>query len=111
MFSIYWNSTLIGRSALESGDPPMGVAFGKFLPTSEFAAMRNQMVEDGPNLRRLTGLSAAAADGIRIDCAAVTVTETANADDPSSLEVECLGIEFPKYGDLFPEQLRKYEEH
>jgi hypothetical protein len=32
IFEIYAKDTLVGHSALELGDPPMGVAFGKFIP-------------------------------------------------------------------------------
>ena len=43
MFSIFYDDVLIGRSELERGDPPMGVAFGRFEPTDAFAPLRNAM--------------------------------------------------------------------
>jgi hypothetical protein len=39
----YFSWRLIGRSELESGDPPMGVAFGQFEPTDTFAPLRTAM--------------------------------------------------------------------
>ena len=43
MFGIFHGDVLIGRSGLESGDPPMGVAFGQFEPTDAFAPLRKTM--------------------------------------------------------------------
>jgi hypothetical protein len=40
MFDIFHGDVLFGRSELESGDPPMGVAFGQFEPTDAFAPLR-----------------------------------------------------------------------
>jgi hypothetical protein len=47
MFDIFHGDVLIGRSELESGDPPTGVAFGQFEPTPAFAPLRNAMKPAG----------------------------------------------------------------
>ena len=41
-FSIYSGMMLVGYSSLESGDPPMGVAFGQFEPTAGYLAIQNE---------------------------------------------------------------------
>jgi hypothetical protein len=41
MFGIFHGEVLIGRSKLEGGDPPMGVASGRFEPTDAFVPLRN----------------------------------------------------------------------
>lgn len=44
-FAVYAGETLIGHSALEYGDPPMGVVFGRFWPIEAYAAIRQSMAE------------------------------------------------------------------
>ena len=115
MFCIFHSDVLIGRSELEHGDPPMGVAFGRFKPTSSFASLRNTMkpAHDGVgkeqcDLRYLTGLCAKTADGIALVCSHVEVCEYGEADNPLEWEVTCFGIEHPLYEELFPHHLKAY---
>jgi hypothetical protein len=117
MFGIFYSGVLIGRSELESGDPPMGVAFGRFEPTGAFAPLRNAMkpVRDGGgkehrDTRYLVGVSARTADGILLVCSHVEVCEYGEADNPFTWEVSCLGIEHPPYEVLFPHHVKAYED-
>jgi hypothetical protein len=55
---------LVGRSELERGDPPMGVASGRFEPVEAFRSLRNAMRpardgggKDQSDIRVLSGLS------------------------------------------------------
>jgi hypothetical protein len=41
-FHIYSGSVLVGRSALETGDPPMGVVSGEFEPADGYDPMRGR---------------------------------------------------------------------
>lgn len=107
MFSIYSNGVLIGQSALESGDPPMGVAFGEFIPAAAFASLRMQMVSEGPQLRILSGLSVRIARDVAIDCESVAVFEAGEPANPAGWEVTCFGI--VQYADLFPERMKTYD--
>jgi|SRR5215475_5587852 len=115
MFGIFHGDMLIGRSELESGDPPMGVAFGQFEPTDAFAPLRNAMkpTRDGAgkeqrDTRYLEGVWARTADGIALVCSHVEVCEYGEADNPLGWEVFCLGIEQPLYGELFPHHVKAY---
>jgi hypothetical protein len=117
MFCIFHGDVLIGRSELEYGDPPMGVAFGRFEPTSAFAPLRNAMMpardvtgKEQRDLRYLAGLSAKTADGIALACSQVAVREGGEADNPLEWEVECLGIGYPLYEELFPHHVKAYED-
>ena len=116
MFLIFHGDALIGRSDLELGDPPMGVAFGQFEPTDAFAALRDTMkpVHDAAGkerhgMRSLGGLCAKTADGVTLVCADVEVVEAGEADDPFEWEVTCFGIEQPPYEELFPHHAKVYE--
>jgi hypothetical protein len=117
MFGIFHGDVLIGLSELESGDPPMGVAFGRFEPADAFAPMRNAMkpVRDGTgnelrDTRSLEGLCVRTADGIALVCLHVDVCEYGEADNPLGWEVVCLGIEQPLYEELFPRHVKAYED-
>ena len=117
MFCIFHGDVLIGRSELEHGDPPMGVAFGRFEPTDEFASLRKAMkpVRDGAgkdqrDMRYLADLCAKTADGIALVCSQVEVCEYGEADNPREWEVTCLGIEQPPYEELFPRHVKAYED-
>jgi hypothetical protein len=115
MFDIFHGDVLIGRSELESGDPPMGVAFGRFEPADAFAPLRNAMKpahdstgKELRDMRYLGGVCARTADGIALVCSHVDVCEYGEPDNPLALEVVCLGIEQPPYEELFPHHVRAY---
>jgi hypothetical protein len=86
MFGIFHGDVLIGRSGLESGDLPMGVAFGQFEPTDAFAPPRNAMrpARDGTgkelrDMRYLVGICARTPHGIALVCSRVEVCEYTEA--------------------------------
>ena len=116
MFQIYHGDVLIGRTKLEGGDPPMGVAFGKLEPTDAFAYLRDAMKpisdsagKEQSDTRCLEGLRAETEDGTELVCAGVAVFECGEANDPLESEVVCLGIEQPPYEELFPHHVKAYE--
>ncbi|HEY2658231.1 MAG TPA: hypothetical protein VGI79_00810 [Caulobacteraceae bacterium] len=115
MYAIYSGDVLIGYSALEYGDPPMGVAFGAFEPTPQFSQLGAQAVlaADGagrpvPDIRFWQGLSAKTPTGEELGSQAIVVTEYGPAGSPLGLEVSCLGIPYPLYDNLFPEHVEAY---
>jgi hypothetical protein len=117
MFLIFHGNLLIGSSELELGDPPMGVAFGKFEPNDNFALLRPEMMQahDGAGnelqgIRYLEGLSAKTAEGIVIVCSGVAIFEYSDAEDFLQWEVSCLGIGYPLYAELFPHHVKAYDD-
>ncbi len=109
-YSVFAGSTLIGHSDLEFGDPSMGVAFGKFRPTSAYSAIRGACIAalatgswdtlglGGSHLRR-SGRSSAGGvmilDGVDVE--------------PDEIEVHAAGISYPLYAQLFPAHVSAYE--
>jgi len=83
----------------------MGVAFGKFLPTKDFALLRHKLtpVENHTSEPRyFSGLSAWTENGVELICSGgVALAEWGGGDEPLQLEVSCLGIEQPPYDELF----------
>ena len=117
MFHIFHGNVLIGRSELEAGDPPMGVASGQFEPTDAFASLRNAMKpvlngfgKEQRDMRYITGLCAKTAEGITLVCLSVEVMEYGESDNPFALEVFCNMIEYPLYEQLFPHHVKAYDD-
>ncbi len=115
MFAIFLDGSLIGHSFLESRDQPMGVAFGKFLPTESFALIRDRMLpmQDHagsliPSARHLVlGLTARTTRGIQLVCSGgVAIAGLEDSGELADLEVSCFGIEHPPYDDLFPSSIK-----
>src|SRR5262245_2037090 len=82
MFDIFHGDVLIGRSELESGDPPMGVAFGQFVPAdaffllcSDMKAACNSTGKEWQDRRHLAGVCAKTEEGIALVCSGVEVCE------------------------------------
>ena len=108
-FSIYSGEALIGWSAFEAGDPPMGVAFGKFIPAPGYDAIRSTIIglrgKDDGALR----LSARRVDGIRLDpLGGVHIADHADELGEDGREVTALGISYPLYEALFPKHVAVY---
>jgi len=105
MFGIFYGDVLIGRSELESGDPPMGVAFGRFEPTDAFAPLRNAMkpARDGAGKEQRDARYLEGVCGSHVE-----VSEYGEADNPIAWEATCYGIGRPPYEELFPHHLEAY---
>ena len=104
-FRILAGDEVIGSTSLEHGDPPMGVAFGRFVPTERYAAFRKQ---ESANIEQ--GLSLQAPDGTSIPCpGGVRITDMSHELEDEPMEVEALGIPYPLYERLFPEHVAAYD--
>jgi hypothetical protein len=112
VFLIYSNDVLIGRSALEKGDPPMGIALGDFTPTSAFETVRTtvDVASKTEEVRVFSGLRVSMSDGSAVVCSHVAVLEVGEFAAPLGWEVECMGFENPSYANLFPHHVKDYED-
>jgi hypothetical protein len=90
-FELYSGAILIGWSNLEAGDPPMGVAFGTFIASPAFEAMRSTATDDLGN-RVFRDVTVQCADG----------------EIPNEGEVAIYGIPYPLYETFFPERVEEY---
>ena len=102
-FSIFSGATLVGTSRLEYGDPPMGVAFGRFIPAVGYSVIQAQCklnYEDQSNLH----LTVRAPSGEVLQCSGVSVLE-----GNGEIEVNVLGVSYPEYAELFPQHVGQYE--
>jgi hypothetical protein len=110
MFFLLFDQMVIGSSALEVSDPPMGCAEGIFLPNESFSLFRARVEPqpDGdPEVRRWTGLSIRTKDGTQVECIDAVLFEY-QLGDYSELCVDVLGIPYPIYEELFPGRFASY---
>jgi hypothetical protein len=111
MFQVFYGGTLIGKSALEEGDPPMGCAEGCFIPLDEFGSF-HATVSPAPDndvaIKRWVGLSIATLDGAPIECLDVVLFEY-DFGEQKELRVDAVGIGYPLYEELFPGRYAAYE--
>lgn len=106
-FSIYSGMMLVGYSSLESGDPPMGVAFGQFEPTAEYLAIQNECRTNHVDQSGLT-LSVKNEAGLVIPSMAIAILDYAEEHLPDCIEITILGIPSAFYEALFPDHAIKY---
>jgi len=78
--NVYEGETLVGTAALEHLDPPMGVAFGPFWPTSHFESNAHANVVDGEYVRDNGRSLTAIADRHGALAASITIIDCANPD-------------------------------
>lgn len=108
MFAVYSNNVLVGHSLLENGDPPMGVAFGLFIPSSDYSSIKAECKNNHHDQSALK-LTVRSKAGIEIPCVGVGILDYAAEFDQPYAEVNVLGIPYPLYGELFPSHVEHYE--
>lgn len=113
MFKIFISDCLIGHSKLEAGDPPMGVALGKFIPTEEFLLYDTHAIKIDDETRHWYNLRAITPSGVELKCDAISLAEydiSLTTSEPDFyFEVSCLGVISPPYEELFPHHIEESE--
>jgi hypothetical protein len=93
-FSIHSKGRLVGFSELEHGDPPMGVAFGLFVPADGYALIRDECTRNHSDQTALE-LSVKTSTGVAIACVGVAILDGSAEAGEDFPEVEVLGIPYP----------------
>jgi hypothetical protein len=120
-YRIFLGEKEIGRSGLESGDPPMGVAYGKIdfiAGIDAYPFFKKYCQENNIELTLddeavaalstadLTNLRVLKEDGYRIEGEGGSYIEGMGND----FSVNILGIAYPFYGEEFPNLVKLYED-
>ena len=111
MFHLFHRQNLVGKSALEDGDPPMGCAEGVFITEEAFLDFRASVApqpDDDPAINRWVGLSVRTEEGVEVECLDAVLFEY-DFGDHKELRIDVLGIPFPRYEELFPGRYAAYE--
>jgi hypothetical protein len=106
-FAIYAGLLLIGHSDLENGDPPMGVAAGRFVPSAGYASVQARVAAspEASQADLQLGVVTAAGEEIASD-SCVQIVDFSAELGAEGLEVHVLGIEPELFARLFPELLQ-----
>jgi hypothetical protein len=108
-FEVFSDATFVGTSSLENGDPPMGVAFGRFFPAETYAIIQAQCINNHADQSSLK-LTVRTPTGQVIQCAGVGILDYSPEVGVEGIEVNVLGISHPSYEDLFPQHVAQYEQ-
>jgi hypothetical protein len=106
-FELHSGADLIGWSNLEGGDPPMGVAFGRFVPSSAFDAMRPTATDNLGN-QVYRDVAVHSADGELPNEGGVVIVDGTKRFGRDAREVMIQGIPYPLYEILFPLHVEEY---
>lgn len=108
-FHIYSKEVLVGWSELELGDPPMGVAFGRFIPAQSYEQIQPSVISSMEKDQSVLSLSVRLPDGTELECVGVCIADYSAEAGDDGLEVSVLGICNPPYEQLFPQHVAAYE--
>ncbi len=110
-YAVYSAGKLVGHSALEGGDPPMGVAFGRFCPQPEYERIQSAVVAAFSSSQDDLRLSVVdTKSGLPVPGEGGTKILDASGDiGPEGIEIHVLGIAYPLYEQLFPGRYAAYE--
>jgi hypothetical protein len=108
-FEVLSGSTVIGHSELEGGDPPMGVALGRFLPLPAYASVQPAVLAAPEGSQAHLALSVRMAGGPVLPSVGGVQLLDYSADlGLEGMEVYVLGIAYPLYDQLFPSHVAAY---
>ena len=116
LFQIFYGNLAIGESALEGGDPPMGIVHGRFIPFESFDEFKHSTspISDQPLMdkdqNRWEGLTIKTSEGMVIPCSqGVVINAFGSIDELLEMEVTCLGVSVKLYEELFPQHIEAYK--
>ena len=106
-FNVYAGGTLVGHSELETGDPPMGVAIGRFYPLPAYVAIQAACIAARNQSQEHLALSVRDSGGSVIPAQGGTAILDSSRE-LGEIEVHVLGIGYPLYEELFPAHVAAY---
>jgi len=108
-FEVSAGSILVGYSELERGDPPMGVAEGRFFPSPAYGTIQTAVVAAREGSQAHLTLVVRTADGRELPAqGGIRIIDYSAELGIEEIEIEVLGIGYPLYEELFPEHVVAY---
>lgn len=108
-FEVKLGSEIIGYSELEGGDPPMGVAFGRFVATPAYISIQPYCIKHRDYWVAIPELSVCIPGGVLIECSGgIQIIDFSPELSEAGIEVHVNGITNPPYHELFPHQEEAY---
>jgi hypothetical protein len=106
-FIVKVGNEIVGFSELESGDPPMGVAFGRFVPTAAYKSIQQHCMADA--WQPIPTLTVEFEEGQPLERSGpVQIIDCGPEFGEKGIQVFVNGIPYPLYGELFPQHVERY---
>ena len=100
-FSVFADNELIGTTQLESGDPPMGVAFGMMIPDA-YTKYRNFFTSQDENAVGQLNLYVMSESGEKLEpCSGIGILDYSEEAGEVMIEVNVLGLDSDLYQKYF----------
>ncbi|HET9281308.1 MAG TPA: hypothetical protein VFR24_05035 [Candidatus Angelobacter sp.] len=107
-FVVKLGDEIIGYSELEYGDPSMGCAEGKLVPTAAYSSIQQYCIEHSPEWEPIPSLAVCLPDGSAIECSGGIQIWDLSAVGETGLRIAICGIPHPLYAELFPSHMAEY---
>ena len=112
-FKIFLNDEFIGESNLETGDPPMGVAYGSFFPAATYYLHREKFfykdAESNSQINVGWALKILEPDNSVLENVAGVFIEDFTKEGLDEIRVSILGMDSLDYERYFPGRYSEYE--
>lgn len=108
-FAVKLGTDIIGFSELEGGDPRMGVAHGRFMPSPAYSSVRQYCIERRDQGAIIAGIVVETAEGIPIECSGpIQIMDLSPDLGDNGIQIFLCGIVNPSYSELFPQHVEAY---
>jgi hypothetical protein len=109
-FEIKLGGEVIGFSELEGGDPPMGVASGRLVPTPAYSSIQPYCINHREYWIPIPELTVGLAGDVPIECSGgVQIIDFSPELGEAGIEVHLNGVTNPPYHELFPHHVEAYK--
>jgi len=106
-FTVKLGSDVIGFSVIDSGDPSMGCAYGKFVPTPAYSAIQQHCIRHREKWEPVPGLIVEETTGVTLECSGgFQIVDFSPEFGTEGIQLHLLGITTPPYSKLFPDDLK-----
>jgi hypothetical protein len=102
-FEVHFGDVLIGWSELEFGDPPRGIAYGRFFPAASYVSS----VHAGPDV--VLHMRPEGGEEFSQRATGVHIEDLSADFGPEAIEVSIVGLEFDAYEHLFAHHVKAYK--
>ena len=109
-FKIRFKNEIVGYSDLETGDAPMGVAAGRFIPTRSYSLIQSHCLKHRDHWQSIPELTVETDGGTPIECSGgIQIIDFSQELGEVGIEVHLNGVTNPPYGELFPHHVKAYQ--
>jgi hypothetical protein len=108
-FTVKLNGEEMGFSVIESGDPSMGCAYGRFIPPPAYCAIQQHCIRHREKWEPVLSLSVEASGAV-VECSGrFQIVDYSPEFGSEGIQIHLLGISafsVPPYAELFPGHLK-----